>query len=58
MTIPYDMPTDYGAVGALWVKGIGVLHGPLEPGMHVLHLQESSDAFMGGYSNTWNITVE
>ena len=52
------MPTDYGAVGALWVKGIGVLHGPLEPGMHVLHLQESSDAFMGGYSNTWNITVE
>jgi hypothetical protein len=58
MTITYPMPTDYGAVGAIWVKGVGVLHTPLSPGQHVLHLEEFNTDFMVGYSNTWNITVE
>jgi hypothetical protein len=56
-TIMYPMPTDYGAVGAIWVKGVGFLHAPLAPGEHVLHLEEFNDEFMFGYSNTWNITV-
>lgn len=57
-TIPYDMPTDYGAVGAIWVKGIGLLHVPLEPGEHTLHLVLLSEDAGVGYDNTWNITVE
>ena len=28
-TIPYPMPTSAGAIGAIWVKGIGFLHAPL-----------------------------
>ncbi len=56
-TITYATPTDYGAVGPMWVKGVGVLHAPLATGAHVLHLEElNSDAGVG-YSNTWNITV-
>ena len=57
-TIIYPVPTDYGAIGAIWVKGVGFLHAPLAPGEHVLHLEEFNDLdFMIGYSNTWNITV-
>ncbi len=57
-TIPYDAPTDYGAVGAVWTKGLGYLHTPLPPGEHVLHLVSYVEDFAVGYDNTWNITVE
>lgn len=55
--IVYPMPTDYGAVSAIWVKGVGFLHTPLAPGEHVLHLEEFNEELMVGFSNTWNITV-
>lgn len=56
-TIVYETPTDYGAIGAIWVKGVGVLHAPLTPGAHVLHLEELNEELGLGFSNTWNITV-
>ena len=57
-TILYDAPTDYGSIGAIWVKGIGFLHAPLPAGEHVLHLVEYNDEIGVGYDNTWTITVE
>jgi hypothetical protein len=57
-TITYPMPTSYGATGAIWVKGLGILHVPLSRGTHVLHLVERNDAAGVGFDNTWNITVE
>jgi hypothetical protein len=57
-TITYPAPTSYGATGAIWVKGVGVLHVPLSRGTHTLHLVERNDAAGVGYDNTWNITVE
>lgn len=58
-TIPYAMPTSYGAIGAIFVKGIGFLHAPLAVGTHTLHLEEfNSDPMVNtGFSNTWHITV-
>ena len=59
--IPYDEPTEYApdvhAIGALWVKGIGFVHGPLSKGEHTLELFVYSDAFGFGFQNTWHITV-
>jgi hypothetical protein len=55
--IEYDEPSDYGSVAAVWLRGLGFLHGPLSPGVHVLHLEELNEE-IAGYSNTWNITVE
>lgn len=57
-TIYYDAPTDYGAVGAVWVKGIGFVHHPLPPGEHTLTLYVSSSAAGITFINTWGITVE
>jgi hypothetical protein len=59
--IPYDEPVEYApnvhAVGAVWVKGLGILGGPLSKGTHTLTLFVYSDAIGVGFDNTWNITV-
>ena len=57
MPIRYPAPTTYGAIAAIWNKGLGILHTPLPPGAHTLHLEEFNSTQMFGYSNTWNITV-
>ncbi|MFT3707153.1 MAG: hypothetical protein QM817_05735 [Archangium sp.] len=55
--IPYAQPTSYGAIGAIWTKGLGVLHTPLTPGVHAMRLQTLNTTHMFGFDNTWNITV-
>ena len=60
--IPYETPTDYGAVAAVWVKGLGVLLPPLRPGDHQIELQvvtPTADLFGVdvGYYNTWYVHV-
>ena len=60
--IVYPTPTDYGAVAAVWVKGLGVLLPPLRPGDHQIDLQVVSPtaAQVGvdvGYYNTWYVHV-
>ena len=60
--IPYEAPTDYGAVAAVWVKGLGVLLPPLRPGDHQIDLQvvtPTADLFGVdvGYYNTWYVHV-
>ena len=60
--IPYEAPTDYGAVAAVWVKGLGVLLPPLRPGDHQIELQvvtPTADLFGVdvGYYNTWYVHV-
>ena len=60
--IDYEGPTDYGAIGAIWVKGIGFAHTPLPKGEHTLTLEVSSyyepwDLYIE-FNNAWNITVE
>lgn len=48
---------------AIRLQGISLLHGPLSPGQHVLHLDakntDSADVFglTIEYHNTWNLTV-
>jgi len=67
-TIFYDEPTDYGAIGAVFVQGFGFLHRPLPVGTHVLTLDSSlilqpgvypnaPDGFGVEFHNTWTITV-
>lgn len=60
--IPYETPTDYGAVATVWVKGLGVLLPPLRPGDHQIDLQvvtPTADLFGVdvGYYNTWYVHV-
>lgn len=60
--IVYDEPANRGdcdADAAIWVQGLGFLHGPLTPGEHTLVLDATAD-FLGfhvRFINTWNITV-
>lgn len=60
-TIVYDAPTDYGAVGAIWVQGIGFVHHPLSVGTHELALESEiilEDYNLGvRFENTWTIVV-
>jgi hypothetical protein len=55
--IKYALPTSYGATGALWVKGVGLIHTPLSPGKHTIHLTEYNVNQGHGYDNTWTIVV-
>ena len=71
LDIVYDEPTSYGSTGAIFVQGIGFVHGPLAPGNYVLQLKSTllippnpdyllfgSETGLGvEYNNTWNITV-
>lgn len=58
--ILYDRPQNRGsagqAIGAIWVQGLGFLHGPLEPGGHTLALYVDSGLGFG-FINTWDIAV-
>jgi hypothetical protein len=60
-SIPYDVPP---ATAFIRLQGISVLHGPLSPGKHVLHLDakntDTADLFdlTIEYHNTWNLTVQ
>jgi len=56
-TIEYDEPTGYGAVGAVWVQGLGFVHTPLSKGDHVVHIVLYIPAWELTYDETWNITV-
>src|SRR5262249_27752369 len=38
LDIAYDEPTSYGSTGAIYVQGIGFVHGPLPPGEYVMEL--------------------
>jgi hypothetical protein len=59
--IPYDVPP---ATAFIRLQGTSVLHGPLSPGKHVLHLDakntDTADLFglTFEYHNTWNLTVK
>jgi len=59
--IYYDEPTDYGAIGAIWVQGLGFVHQPLSVGEHELSLVSEiiiADFDSGiRFENTWTITV-
>lgn len=54
--VPYAEPY-YGATGAVWIKGIGMLGQPLPPGEHALHLYVYSADIGIAFDNTWHITV-
>jgi hypothetical protein len=59
--LPYSVPTDYGAVAAVFFQGAGIVSPPLKPGVHVIHLYEPYilPGFWGIiYDNTWIVTVE
>jgi hypothetical protein len=60
-TIPYAQPTPYGAIGAIWVQGLGFVHHPLPVGTHTLtvHSELLIPAIDLGYvfENQWTITV-
>jgi hypothetical protein len=53
----YPEPSSYGSIGAIWVKGLGVVQQPLSKGNHKLELLVVSDFFGIGFHNTWNLTV-
>ena len=59
--ILYDEPTGYGSIGALWVQGFSLVHGPLSPGRHVMKLHSTlliEDLDLGlQFENTWIINV-
>jgi hypothetical protein len=55
---PIEYAPDVHAIAAIWLKGIGFLHGPLSPGEHTLHLVEHNSDAMVGFDNTFHITVE
>lgn len=58
----YDEPTSYGSIGASYVQGFAMVHGPLTPGRHVMKLHSTLFAENYGlaavYENTWIITVK
>lgn len=54
--IEYDTPY-YGATGAVWIKGLGLVGHPLSRGSHVLHLYVYSPDLGMAFDNTWNVTV-
>jgi hypothetical protein len=62
----YGEPTEYGSIGAIWVKGIGFIYPPLPPGQHKMELFVDTGLDLIGsggictlqFINTWNITVE
>jgi len=59
--MPYDPPTDYGAIGAIFFQGGGIVGTPLKPGVHVIHLYEPwilTPFWSIVYDNTWIVTVE
>jgi hypothetical protein len=66
--VAYSTPTDYGAVGAAFFQGVGIVSPPLPVGRHVIHLDEPLIIPPGAYSglpdgigliyhNTWIVTV-
>ena len=59
--IIYDEPTSYGSIGAAYVQGFAMVHGPLTPGRHVMKLHATLFAENYGlgavYENTWIINV-
>ncbi len=55
--IQYETPY-YGATGAVWIKGLGMVGQPLSAGDHVLHLYVYSPDIGIAFDNTWNVTVD
>ncbi|SRR5579883_3149619 len=57
----YDQETDYGAIGAIFVQGLGFVHRPLSEGTHRMRLYSEiriPDQDIGAiYYNEWTITV-
>jgi PKD repeat protein len=59
--IPYNVPP---AVSFIYLQGIGMVHGPLSPGNHILKLDakntDTADLFglTFEYHNTWNVSVQ
>lgn len=60
--VEYSEPTNYGANAAVFVQGIGLVHGPLSKGMHTLTLVSAiqiPEYNLGlKFVNTWTIVVE
>jgi hypothetical protein len=59
--VAYPGPTPH-ASAAIWVKGLGFLHGPLSKGRHTLVFHVRSQWLfdyydMWGWENTWHFTV-
>ncbi|NJK31453.1 MAG: hypothetical protein HC927_02985 [Deltaproteobacteria bacterium] len=53
----YDEPVPFGSVEIAWIKGLGIVHHPLPPGEHTLHLFVYGEGFDTAFDNTWYITV-
>jgi hypothetical protein len=59
--IPYNVPP---VVSFIYLQGIGMVHGPLSPGNHILKLDakntDTADLFglTFEYHNTWNVSVQ
>ena len=58
----YDTPTDYGAIGAIWSQGLGMVHPPLPRGVHRMLL--TSELRLPDFDlhvifhNEWRIVVD
>ena len=57
----YPEPTGYGSDAAIWVKGLGVLQGPLAAGDHTVELWVTNEFLLGwgffGWHNVWQVHV-